>query len=300
MCRRCGLIFISPRMTREGYDEYYKFHYRLDRNTVKGSSNETDLAANFAVARKFGQALARRFRKYWGEGLTVDVGSSTGGILAGLKAEVLALKIFGIEPSVTESNYANAHDVPTKTALFEDFKGGLLEPAANILCVQSLNHLLDPKRFLRWSFENLRDGGHIFLAVKNFRHQVRRAGAIEAGVQIDHVYMFTPETLKAMVESVGFKIVAFEVDEGEPQSVLRAQRAEGIPRHHIRLVARKNGNGLHLKASPLADLKGDAFKSGRIKWWKLRLSFWLPFVRLVYILKYSHRFSKVRRLFGLA
>src|SRR3989344_6836623 len=138
MCRQCGLIFISPRMKREGYDAYYKFHYRLDRDRIKGSTNETDLESNFKAAFKFGQALARRFRKYWGEGLTVDVGSSTGGILAGLKKEIPAGKIFGIEHFVAGSDYANTHNVPTKLGLFEDFKDGLREPAANIICVQSL------------------------------------------------------------------------------------------------------------------------------------------------------------------
>lgn len=239
ICRNCGLIYISPRMTKEGYDNYYRYFYRLDRNAIKGSENETDLDSNFKAAQKFGRAYAKKFGTYLGRGLTVDVGSSTGGILYGLKEIIPELALFGIEPSVAESEYARAKGIPTETALFENYREKLSGKVANVFCVQSLNHLLDPKLFLDWSHAVLQDGGHIFLAVKNFRHQVRRAGFIEAGIQIDHVYMFTPETLKLMVEAAGFEVVSLEVDENKTLWEITEQKKEGFNIHHIRLIGKK-------------------------------------------------------------
>jgi len=306
MCRRCGLIFISPRMTRAGYDRYYKFYYRLDRNVVKGTTVETDLERNFRAAVRFGRALARRFGNLFGKGLTVDIGSSTGGVLAGLREVMPELKVFGIEPSAAESGYANAHNVPTKTILFEDFKEDLPEPPGNIFCVQSLNHLLDPLGFVEWSYRML-GGGALVLVVKNFRHQARRGGSLEAAVQIDHVYMFTPETLRLLVESAGFEIIALEVDEGRSESALRADRAEGMSRHHIRLVARKPE--VSAAAGPVrnppprisdgAGKRERVPKLSRFSWWKLRLSLYPPLVKLVYLLKYSRRLSRLRRALGI-
>ena len=277
-CRDCSLIFINPRMTAAGYNNYYKNFYRLDRNAIKGTENETDLERNFENAKKFGRALANRYGKYLNNGLVVDVGSSTGGILFGLREIISTLKIFGIEPSVAESVFARNHGVPTETALFENFRVDLPEAPTSILCVQSLNHLLNPKGFMIWAREKLIDGGALFLAVKNFRHQARRAGSIEAGVQIDHPYMFTPETLRAMVESVGFRIAVFEVDEGKSQSELLAQRAKGLPRHHIWLVAIKDNSKKLAQVLP--------------NFWvrlKLRLAFSRPILKLFYLIKYVHR-----------
>ena len=280
LCRDCSLIFINPRMTTAEYDNYYKNFYRLDRNAIKGTENETDLERNFENAKKFGRALAKRYGKYFSGGLAVDVGSSTGGILYGLREIIPILKIFGIEPSVAESVFARNREVPTETALFENFGADLPEAPASIFCVQSLNHLLNPKGFMIWAHEKLIDGGTLFLAVKNFRHQARRAGSIEAGVQIDHPYMFTPETLQAMVESVGFRIVVFEVDEDKSRSELLAQRAEGLPRHHIWLVAIKDNSKKLTQVLP--------------NFWarlKLRLAFSWPILKLFYLIKYARRWT---------
>ncbi|TSC67475.1 MAG: hypothetical protein CEO19_199 [Parcubacteria group bacterium Gr01-1014_73] len=276
-CRNCSLIYINPRMVSEEYDNYYKYFYRVDRNAVKGATVDTELERNFENARKFGRALGRRYQKFIKLGLTVDVGSSTGGALYGLREAMPALKILGIEPSVAESELARSRGVPTKTVLFENFRDALPEAPANIFCVQSLNHLLNPKGFMTWAYGALVTGGSLFLAVKNFRHQARRAGSIEAGVQIDHPYMFTPETLRAMIESVGFRVVVFEIDEGKSQSELLAQRAEGLPRHHIRVVAVKANLNKVQVVLP--------------SFWvqlKLRLALSRPILKLVYLAKYSH------------
>ncbi len=290
MCRNCALIYISPRMTKEGYDEYYKYHYRIHRDAIKGSDNETKLDLNFEAARKFGKAIANKYDSYIGRGFTVDVGSSTGGILYGLREVIPSLSLFGIEPSVAESDYARAKGVPTETALFEDFRRDLRGKAKNVLCVQSLNHLLDPMGFLHWSHEVLDDDGHLFLAVKNFRHQVRRAGFIEAGIQIDHVYMFIPETLSRMVEAAGFKIVALDVDEKKSAAEISEQKKEGFNIHHIRLVARKipmtEGNN-----GTKADVSYNA-----LVYWKNRLAISRLALKLYYGFWYSRHLAIIRRM----
>jgi len=287
MCKQCGLIFISPRMSAKDYDDYYKYHYRKDRDAIKGSSNEEDLELNWKHAIEFGKGLAKTMGQFLKDGLTIDVGSSTGGVLAGLKELKPKLEILGIEPSLSESEYANSHGVKTITKIFEDYvkenqerKQERKEDAQNVFCVQSLNHLLDPAGFLEWSHEVLKEGGHIFLAVKNFKHQVRRAGSIEGGIQIDHVYMFTPETLKLLVESRGFKVVYLDVDEGKSKEEITEQRKIGLNKHHIRLVARKIPNPTRF----------DLVLQGRTLL-KEKLSFSRFGIKLIYLLKYS-RFSK--------
>lgn len=238
LCKNCGLIYINPRMTKEEYDNYYKSFYRGDRSRQK-KRKEADEERNFKIARRFGQALARRLREFIRPGRTIDVGSSTGGVLYGLAEEIEGLELLGIEPSVGEAEYANRRGVKTIRTLFENFQEKL-PPASNIFCVQSLNHLLEPRKFFEWAFQNLTEDGHLFLAVKNFRQQSRRAGRIETAVQIDHPYMFVPETLKLFVQSCGFKIIFEEIDEEKSKTELAAKKAEGLPRQHILLVARKN------------------------------------------------------------
>ena len=271
-------------MTSDGYDRYYKYHYRIDRDNIKGTDNETKLDQNFESARRFGAGLGKTYSKFFGKGMTIDVGSSTGGVLYGLREAHPELRIFGIEPSESESEFARKKGVPTQTVLFEDYKGQFYGNVANVLCVQSLNHLLDPASFLKWSWNALQDGGHIFLAVKNFRHQVRRAGSLEAGIQIDHVYMFTPETLLALVEAAGFEVAYMDVDEGKGAAQIAKQKSEGFNIHHIRLIAHK---------AQTSSMQNDHL-SGNYR--SLRLAFWRPWLKIYYCFRYSSRLAFLRRV----
>ena len=239
MCKNCGLIYLNPRLTREGYNHYYNEFYRVDRATIKQGTE--DINSLFESSYRFGQALAHELSAFIKPGPMLDVGSSTGGVLRAMNESVPGVEPLGVEPSLDEVEFARQHGIATEHALFENWiempeGGGKFQ---TIMCLQTLNHLLDPRKFFMWSYEHLREGGMIVLSVKDWRFQVRRAGSLSAGVQIDHPYMFTPETLKRFLESVGFTIVHLDVDEGKSSRQLEFQRERGLNRHHIRIVGQK-------------------------------------------------------------
>ncbi len=284
MCKNCSLVFINPRMSAKDYDEYYMKFYRKDRAEIKQKIiDKNNLERNFENARRFGKGIISYMGEFVKDGLTIDVGSSTGGILYGMREKRPNLKLLGIEPSTDESEFANEKGVSTVRGLFEDVKLELKEKASNVLCVQSLNHLLDPKKFLLWAHDILQDDGHVFLAVKNWRHQVRRAGSLHLGIQIDHVYMFTPETLKLLCEVSGFEVVYMDVDEGKHPEDIKVQKEHGLNTHHIRIVARR------LKNPKKVDFKKSLYL-------KTRLELYPPFVKFIYLFKYSHRLAFLRKI----
>lgn len=286
MCGNCGLIYINPRMTKQGYDDYYKYFYRRDRAASKGEIGKPDdIQANFNGAKRFGNALGRRLTEYiGGEGLALDVGSSTGGVLCGLKEIFPKLELLGVEPSIAESEFANQRGIKTHNCLFEDFlKINNPFGFSVILCVRSLNHLLAPKLFFEWCHNNLENGGCLILEVKNFRHQVRRAGSIEAGVQIDHPYMFTPEVLREFVESAGFQVIYSDNDEYKSKSEALRQKEEGLSVHHIRLAAKK-----------IPDFVRPALRKWRVGKSRLQLS--RPYLKFYYAIFYHRRLGWLRKI----
>ncbi|MDO8523665.1 MAG: class I SAM-dependent methyltransferase [bacterium] len=255
--------------------------YRVDRTEATGGrTNELDNL--FETSSRYGAAIGSLLKPYLSQGLIVDVGSSTGGVLTGIKKTLPEVSVLGIEPSPDEAKYAEVHGIKTVVSLFEDFKSPLPKALAAIICTQSLNHLLDPKGFLDRSHEMLQNGGYLLLAVKNFRHQSARAGSTKGAIQIDHPFMFTPEVLKRFVEQSGFTVVYFDVDEKKSKREIDIQRMEGLTKGHIRLIARKS------------------VKPGRVSFvpfltrLKLRIQF-LPIVtKGVYLLKHSQRLSLLR------
>lgn len=238
ICKHCGLIYISPRMTNAWYGRYYEVEYRAQMARFKSKPlTPQDNAVLFKKASEHGKNLAKQVGTLWSAGLTVEVGSSVGGVLNGIR-ETIGGDVLGIEPSPDESAEANARGVKTHCALIENFNQDI-PPAANVLCSQSLNHFLSPRYFFEWSHRHLADGGKLVLEVMNFRHVFRNFRWMQRAIQVDHTYMFVPEVLEQLVTHAGFKVLKLEVGENLSKAEIKALKKAAMPIFHILLVAEK-------------------------------------------------------------
>jgi predicted SAM-dependent methyltransferase len=68
--------------------------------------------------------------------------------------------------------------------------------------LNTLEHTTNPKRTLRLIHEKLRVGGLLFITVPNFDCLKRMKEVCPP----KHLFYFTPETLRKMLENVGFRI----------------------------------------------------------------------------------------------
>lgn len=207
LCKRCGLIFINPRMTKKWYAKYYEEEYRAQMARFKGLDRVVSYTAEYQFEQgvKRGKELLDRALPYVKKGLTVEVGSSAGGILAAFR-DRLGVPVLGIDPSPEEAAFAEKKGIHTIQTLMEDLKEKV-PPAATIMVFRTLNHMLEPGKFLQWAHQTLDDGGMLILEVLNFTGAFREYGSRRQAIQIDHVYMFEPETLSAYLEWLGFDIV---------------------------------------------------------------------------------------------
>lgn len=224
ICKRCGLIFINPRMDNKSYDLFYKNSYRHLLQKYKNRGTESwNLERNFLFSKELGANLAISFKNYIDSGVTIEVGSSVGGILAGFRSVFPNMDVFGIEPSAEESDFANLSGINTKTSLIENINLDLPR-ADNIIIVRSLNHLLDPKYFFSWAYGQLKDDGKLIIVVLDFVKFCNRRNKILT--QIDHPFMFTTGTLKNFVESSGFEIELFDLVESPDYIKLVAKKVK--------------------------------------------------------------------------
>lgn len=281
LCVYCGFMYLNPRMTKAWYARYYARAYRIER--AKSGRGAPGPEAVFEKGRRFGRALARLIQPHILPGLTIEVGSSSGGVLAGFLSVCPAIEPLGIEPSPDEAAYARDHGIPTRSVLLEEFAEALA-PAANVISVRSLNHFLDPRRFFAWAHGALAPGGKLILAVLDFRHSAKKRGSVRRAAQIDHVSMFTAETLRAFVSAAGFDIEFLDVNESKPIPVLLSLRGSGFTSQHLRLVAKRAGRAPFADLSALAGLGPMVAASMRVHhliaywfafrawraWWRIR------------------------------
>ena len=207
ICKKCGLIFINPRMDEKSYDDFYRETYRPLLENYK--NKKTNYEKNWNNSFNLGVELGNQFGSYLNSGRTAEIGSSTGGVLAGLKTIKNDLDVLGIEPSLEESKFACAKGVKTAVGLFENLDLTTLGSFNNIAAVRSLNHLLDPKSFFIWCYKNLNQSGILLIMVIDFLKICERH--LRISTQLDHLFMFSLSTLKSFLEHSGFDLVCEDI-----------------------------------------------------------------------------------------
>ena len=205
-CRRCGLIFLNPRMTAEAYGDFYNgvyrplvsaFHGRLiDARTIQDEQREY-AAERAEFIRPFITTAPRK--------TILDIGGSTG-VVAAHFANEFGLQGTLIDPAPLEVAQARQLGLETITGLVEEHNFGKRRFDVVIIC-QTVDHLLDVAGTLARVRQLLSDDGLLFIDIVDFRAAYLRNWSAEDAIKIDHPYYLTEPTMVAYLRSSGFEVL---------------------------------------------------------------------------------------------
>ena len=205
-CRRCGLVFLNPRMTEQAYGRFYDGIYRPLVSAYHGrlidAQSVQDEQREYAADR---EQFVRPFVDASRAKTLLDIGGSTGVVAShfakafGLTAtlidpaplEIAQAKQFGIE---TISGFVEAHD-------FGDERFDL------VLICQTVDHLLDIAGTLKKVRELLTDHGLLFIDIVDFRAAYLRNWSVDEAIKIDHPFYLTEQTMPAYLRRAGFDVL---------------------------------------------------------------------------------------------
>ncbi len=261
ICKRCGLIFLSPRLTPAWYGRYYEVEYRRQMVAFHGNGLDTlNPATIFRGQLRHGQFLLDYLRRVQPRAprSILEIGCSAGGLLKTLR-DVFHAEVLGIEPGPEEAAFAGRQGIPVMAGLFEEVDLPADRRFDLILCTQSFNHLLDPRGVAGRIRDLLSEDGTFLLECQNFFHLCRFWGEREKAIQIDHTYMFVPATLRAIVRAAGFRVLVETVrsDADESARELRRRRRLGIPSLHVRFLARRGEGFVRGELSSYPQVKAE-------------------------------------------
>jgi SAM-dependent methyltransferase len=225
ICARCGLGFLSPRLTSTEYASFYAGVYRplvsayhgrrIDAETVQ--VDQRDYAAGLVAFLR--RTLGRRPQT------VLDVGGSTG-VVAGAVASAFDATATVLDPSEEELAIAAQAGFETVAGFAESFDPGARRWELVLLC-QTIDHLLDVSATLASLRRVVVPEGRLFVDLLDVGFVARRAGAIEGAVKIDHPYYLTRTTARGFFDRVGLDVVAERLgDDGHVGFLL----APGAPR----------------------------------------------------------------------
>ena len=206
VCGRCGLGYLSPRLTATGYAQFYAGVYRPLVSAYHG--RRIDAHSVQLEQRDYAAGLVAFLEPLLGSSpqTILDVGGSTG-VVAGVLAESMSARASVLDPAADELAIAHGAGMETFAGLAEDFDPGERWWDLVLLC-QTIDHLLDVRRTLAALRRMTAPGGHAFVDILDVGFMVRRTGSIERVVKIDHPYYLSRPTAVAFFDLAGYTIVA--------------------------------------------------------------------------------------------
>jgi 2-polyprenyl-3-methyl-5-hydroxy-6-metoxy-1,4-benzoquinol methylase len=143
LCLSCGLVYQSPRMTKQELETFYHSEYR---RIYQGSENpiQKDLSVQEARSKFLvmilKENLGRKIQRH------LDIGSSSGVLLHRVRDE-FQCQVVGIEPGNAYRNYAEESGLRVYASL-DDVRDAGEKPFDLITMVHVLEHIVEPVHYL--------------------------------------------------------------------------------------------------------------------------------------------------------
>jgi 2-polyprenyl-3-methyl-5-hydroxy-6-metoxy-1,4-benzoquinol methylase len=236
ICKQCGLVYQSPRMTEGERDEFYEAEYRLLYQGQQGPNTKDMLVqtTRAQVTLDFVRPWVNRVKRM------LDIGCSTGILLHQFK-EFYQAEAYGIEPGKVYREYAVSTGLNVLSSLDELRQPGI-EHFDLVSMMHVIEHLPDPVGYLAsLRSDILEPSGWLLMEVPNlYTHDI---------FEVAHLLAFSTHSLEQLLQKAGFKVIGLR-RHGQPRSDLiplyitvLAQPDEAVkyslkPDHWVRLKRR--------------------------------------------------------------
>ena len=195
-CVDCGFLFSAQTMTADELGRYYGETFGSERH-LRGQ--RVNARVNFAVLRRLLDLRAI--------GSLLDVGTGYGFLLHTLR-DRYGIDVRGVELSEQESAHAREQlTLDVRTAPLAD-AGFDPESFDAVICLEVIEHVLDPIAFVRELAAYVRPGGAVLIGTDNFESSATRAVGEHFPKWIPHTHVshFGPATLRHCLAKAGLAV----------------------------------------------------------------------------------------------
>lgn len=209
LCRVCGFMFTNPRPSPEDMRRYYAEASGASGDVYHSLSPGSRLERLTAERVHFVSRLLAA-RPTASAGAVLDIGCSTGDLLAGLS--LAGWRRSGIEPSPRAAEKARSRGLDV--AMGEIETSAIPARAFDLVtCISVLEHVSDLKAALAKIAGALRPGG---LAILEVPDSTRPEPQVAEFYSLEHLSHFTRGTLVYALREAGLTPIAFDDDIGIP------------------------------------------------------------------------------------
>lgn len=208
ICKNCGFVFLSPRMSSEDYLKFYTTeydkYYRTNNFGIEVSDDE--MSKNpYGFQPVIERLKANGFNAK--DPRVLAIGGGDGNNLAYLGRKFDTTQLFSIEPSEMGREASESKGIETLAAdALEDWEVSVKGSLDLIVLRHVLEHLPDLNTALQKIHAALKDDGLLYIAVPN-SYDIGKMTLLRDFFRIVHLSYFSKRSLSNLIHKNKFKIL---------------------------------------------------------------------------------------------
>lgn len=190
-CQACGLLYVSPRLTRESFALHFNKNYMEPLEALRWEQSR------HLIYQQVLQII-NAYRKTQ----VFEIGCAYGTFLSMCKDS--GIEVSGCDISLNACRDASARlKEEILNGYFEDIQS-LVAPQECIVSIDTFYYCPDPENHLKLIYDTLRPGGIFVLRVRNGMYIELKTRLGLRSFPIEHIYFYTPRTLSKLLGKAGF------------------------------------------------------------------------------------------------
>jgi len=241
ICKRCGLVFISPVLESDGYNRFYKdlYHLKVKNKGVYRHQKTFDF---YSTIGKF--IFNNIYKSEDGDRQVkaLDIGCGYGHLTNIINGQ-FNVDITGIELSNEAADYCrSAYGINVLQVDINNYPVESLYGYDLAIVSAVLEHTLNPKEFLLSVSKLLRHDGYLFVRVPGLDYLNTKFFSIrfEKIFKPVHTYYFTQNTLAALLSKCGFIVIAKKVVNKNNKSIQSEIHLLAQKRNNLKVLSTRN------------------------------------------------------------
>jgi 2-polyprenyl-3-methyl-5-hydroxy-6-metoxy-1,4-benzoquinol methylase len=233
-CSVCETVFASPRPQPEHLERYYRTsrNYAFWSKYVFPASESARREKVFRPRVELVLDVCRRFELPMQT--LLEVGAGFGIFCEEMKKTQAFQRIVAIEPTPDlavdcRQRGLNVIEKPIEQVEASDLQSGPHpEPISVIASFEVIEHLFEPRQFIHKCHQLLQANGVLILSCPNVKgFDIQALGPKSIAVDIEHINLFHPASLKKLLESCGFEVLDIQTPGRLDAELVRAALLSG-------------------------------------------------------------------------
>ena len=208
-CKKCGMLYMNPRPTTDILSEFYPNspNYKYFNDCIFPASIDVRRNKIFIPRVEKVLELCKKFNVETDKILEIGTGF-------GLFCEEMAKKkifkdIVGVEASNSLAETCGEKGFRIYNGILEELQ--INETFDVIVSFEVLEHIFDPKEFLKRSNELLNKNGILMLTFPNYNgFEIGALGKVSSSIDHEHLNYFNEKSISTLLEDTGFSVLSIE------------------------------------------------------------------------------------------